>query len=339
MTKNNHKNDLCADAKLIFNPTAGVNPDAVSRLEEIIDCLSHHNISVNIRMINHKAKAKKIAEDAVRDGYKLVIAMGGDGTIENAARGILGTKTTLGVLPDGTYNNFSRNLGIPQDLDGACALLTEGQSRKIDAGQIKTPDAKRFIFFEVATLGIGSNLMQDAEAIAKEGKIHIVDALKTILTYKSPVLDITLDGDTHIHTESLLVTVSNTRSFGQVYLAAPGASMVDGLLDICIYSKFNKPELITYFEEIANGRIHPDSRVERYQAKKVRILTDPEIEVMGDDTMVGKSPAKIRVLPGALRVIAPKQIKKPTEFLEPLEKTEHPEPDGSHSLNAESHPI
>ena len=103
----------------------------------------------------------------------------------------------------------------------------------------------------------------------------------------------------------MLVTITNTPITGIKNLVAPDASMEDGLLDISVYPGFSKAELLNYFIKTAHEGTTPDGRIQRYRAKKIKVKTSPKLDISSEGIIVGKGTAWIKLLPGAMRVIAP----------------------------------
>ena len=127
-------------------------------------------------------------------GYRTVVVLGGDGTIEAAARALVKTKTRLGILPGGTENNLVENLGIPEDIDAAIQLLRDGQTRKIDIGQIKVTK-KKMTFIELAAVGLVAQILPDAKKMP-DGSISKIGAvIGEIVQYKMPRLKLAIDGE------------------------------------------------------------------------------------------------------------------------------------------------
>lgn len=292
-------------AKLICNPGAGDGKDFTSRLEQVTRWLESDGRRVDVALAHPKAMATPIARAAARRGYELVIAMGGDGTIEAVMRGLVGTKTHLGILPVGTFNNVAKSLGIPEDLEAACALLLDGPTRRLDMGRVKTRKKGKFRFFELAAIGLTAAVYPQTKNITKGNLGQLRDAISTLLHYQTPKVKLLLDGESSIETETMLVTVSNTPAFGANFLVAPQASLEDGLLDISVYPNFTKADLLAYFARVAREGYFEDSRIQRYRAHKLKIQAKPKQEIMADGIMLGSGKASIRVSKGALRVVAP----------------------------------
>src|SRR3982074_2921373 len=137
-------------ALLIINSKSGPNHDSILRVRELVDLLSTHGIGADVRVKLHKSQARREARMAAKAGYPLVVAGGGDGTVASVARGLVGSKTVLGVIPLGTYNNVATSLGIPVDADQACALIAAAPVRAVDVGEVRTKGMKRpRVFLEV----------------------------------------------------------------------------------------------------------------------------------------------------------------------------------------------
>ncbi len=303
--------------KLIANPGAGDVLEAASRIEQVRRNLLDYGLKVDLALAHPKNEAIPIARKAVKDGYDVVIAMGGDGTLGAVIRGIAGSKVKLGIIAAGTENDIARSLGIPEDLKEACALIASGHTRKLDLGQVSTKKKKKFYFFMVAAIGLTATIYPMISEV-REGKLSgIKDAITTLLKYKTkPKVFLTLDDESKIEVETMLVTVANTPISGAKNLVAPDASMEDGLLDIAVYPEFSKAGLLAYFANTANEGSTPDGTIQRYQARKIKVKTSPKLEVAAEGIILGKGTARIKVLPGALRVIAPEPgpgAEKPAE--------------------------
>jgi len=301
------KNNRSILVKLIANPGAGDALLAAARLEQVTQFLEADGLKVDVALAKPKKEAIPIARKAVKDGYDVVIAMGGDGTLGAVIRGIAGSKVKLGIIAAGTENNIAKSLGIPEDLKEACALIASGHTRKLDLGQISTKKRKKFYFFMVAAIGLTATIYPEISDVPNGKLGGIKDAVMTLLKFKSkPMVYLTLDDESKIEVETMLVTVANTPVSGAKNLVAPDASMEDGLLDIAVYPNFSKAELISYFVRSSNVNATPDGRIQRYRARKIKIKTSPKLDVAAEGIILGKGTAQIKIIPGALRVLAPK---------------------------------
>lgn len=291
--------------KLIFNPNAGApggNPSAL--LERIVTKLVDLGLKVNVTLAPRK-KAAAAARRAVKDGYQTVIAVGGDGTIEAVASGLVGTKARLGIIPVGTYNNVAKSLGVPEDLDAACELVKKHPKRRVDVGQVNGPNGKLY-FMEEIGVGLTADIFPEVKDVHKLNLEKVTNAVKTFVSFQPPHFTLNLDGESVVESDTLVVTVFNSPAYGVNFLEAPEASVEDGLLEVRLYPGFSKAELVQYFASIMNGKTVADTRVQRYRARKVKIKADPPQEAVADNISLGRGTVKARVLRKALRVIAPK---------------------------------
>jgi diacylglycerol kinase (ATP) len=291
-------------AKLIANPGAGKASDSANNLKLVIGHLKENGLKVDVALAKPKEEATSIAKQAIKDGYKTVIAMGGDGTIEAVMRGMIGSKARLGIVPAGTENNIAKSLGIPKDLQEACALIASDNMLKLDVGQVTTKKGKKFIFFEMATIGLSAAVYPEANKAASGKLSSIKTAAMTFIHQETrPKVFLTLDEESKVEVETMLVMVSNTPVFGKNFLVAPGASLQDGLLDISVYPDFSKVELIRYYAAVMDEGYSGDGKVEHYQAHKLKVKASPKLDVMADGVALGKGTVTIKIRPGALRVI------------------------------------
>jgi diacylglycerol kinase (ATP) len=309
--------------KLIANPGSGDPVEATTRLEQVTRCLLDQGVNVDVALAHPVKEAVPIAKKAVKNGYSTVIAMGGDGTVSAVIRGIAGSEVHLGIIAAGTENDIATSLGIPTDIKEACVLIASDHTRDLDIAQISTKEKKKFVFFMVTTVGLTTTLYPDIKDVPHGDLSNIKDAFLTFLHAKpDPKVFLTLDDESRIEVETMLVTITNTPVIGAKNLVAPDASMDDGLLDIAVYPNFSKAELLAYFAKSANERLTSDRKIQRYRARKIKIKTDPKLDIAAEGILLGKGSAKIKVLPRALRVIAPEPgigtEKPPSETQEEL---------------------
>ncbi len=164
------KKDRSNQVKLIVNPGAGNPTQTARKLKLVIGFLEKNGLDVKVAYAKPKRKAAPIAERAVKNGYEVVVAMGGDGTIEAVMRGIMGSKVRLGVIASGSQNNIAGSLGIPDDLEEACALIASANTLKLDVGEVRIKNGKSVYFFEMTTVGIGAAIYPSSNKVV-HGKL------------------------------------------------------------------------------------------------------------------------------------------------------------------------
>ena len=300
--------------KLIANPGAGNAAKSAENLKNACLYLQELGLNVDVALARPKKVTGSILKKSLEKGYDTVIVMGGDGTIETLFRALISSragrasKTKIGILPSGTYNNIAKSIGIPDDLREACRLISDGSVRKMDLGQVTVAKKKPFYFFELTAIGLIAALYPDGVGI-QQGRIESIKGLVTKLLkhHAHPTVRLTLDGERKIKVNTLLVTVSNTPAFGMNFLVSPQASLQDGLLDVSIYPTFTKTELIGYFAKVMNEGVDKDQNIQRYRVHNLKVKASPKLLVMADGEMLGKGTVWVKMLPGALRMIAPQQ--------------------------------
>ena len=314
------KKNKIVRVKLIANPGAGDASKADSRLTLVTRYLLDAGLKVDVALAHPKEEATQIARKAVKAGYKVIVAMGGDGTIGAVIRGIARSKVKLGIISAGTFNDIATSLGIPEDLKEACALIASGHTRKLDLGQISTPKRKKIYFFNLAAIGLLATIFPAAKK-GSEGKLSSVKAaISTFLKFDSKTtVSLTLNDESKIEVETMLVTITNTPLSGAKNLIDPDASLDDGLLDVAVYPGFSKAELVAYLAQTAHEGKTSDGTIQRYRARKIKVKASPKLDVAAEgDIMLGKGTARIKVFPGALRVFMPESgtgAEKPQEEL------------------------
>jgi len=317
------KKDKVIHAKLIANPGAGKPEETPRQLELATRYLLEHGIEVDVALAKPKEEATPLARQAVKDGYDMVIAMGGDGTLEAVLRGMVGRKTPMGIIPTGTQNNIAKSLGVPTDMEQACALIAARHIRKLDVGRVKVKNGKKLFFFELTAVGLVAALYPKANKLAN-GQLSKLKDVALTLIHLEPEVDVflTLDDESKIKVKTPLVVVSNAPMFGANFLVAPDASLKDGLLDISVYPDFSKTELLAYFARIRSGNLAVNEKVQRYRAHKIEIKTKPKMDVMADGVMLGKNKVEIKSKPAAVWMITPEDevappalVKTPAEEL------------------------
>ena len=244
---------------------------------------------------------------ATGDGRPLVAA-GGDGTFHTIARALLDlgggdprAVPALGILPLGSVMNVARSLAIPRELEGAVRVIAGGHERSIDVGEIRGWGP----FLEAVAVGLHAELFAEAAALDAGDARAPLRAIRTALGYRPSRLTLGLDGGRTVRTRALVTSISNGPFAGLGFTVAPGARLDDGLLDVRVFERFSRWELIRHFWSITAGRRRYEPRVRTLRTATVRLQGASPLRVRADGEDVGTTPVELRVRPGALRVIAP----------------------------------
>jgi YegS/Rv2252/BmrU family lipid kinase len=290
--------------RLIFNPKSGMTKKIAS-LEEVVESLRRHGLQAEVTVKTSGKVARAAAKAAAENKETLVIAAGGDGTIEDVATQLVGSETVLGILPIGTRNNLARELGIPLELDQACALLAAGITRKIDVGRVKANEKPEVEYFlESAGIGLSAIVLPAGQEVRKGRLAKLPSALRRLFEFKPGAVEVELDNGERIIANSSLVTVSNAPLLGMNYMIAPDADMDDGLLDIAVYDGMTGTDLTKYFLKTTGGRRAYDPNVRFFRSRRVVIRSNQSLPIAADtDVVPERKTLEIEIVPGAISAV------------------------------------
>jgi diacylglycerol kinase (ATP) len=307
---------------VIFNPASGRGRGR-RRIERYRRLLEESLERVSFGTTTGPGGERELAERAVDDGYDVVVAVGGDGTWSNVADRLLASgreDVAFGILPAGTGNDFGRNLGYdPGDAARAVRVLAEGHVRQVDVGRLETPsapdrapeaqEARHFL----NVIGFGFDVaVIDAAAGARfleGGVLYKATALQQLFRFRGFDCRIETEDGRERSGQHLMLTVSNARFFGGGFPIAPDAHVADGLLHACRIADASPFTRFRLFNMAERGRHVRSERVEILDAPGFRLEFDapPRFEMDGEVRRASGPTLDVRVLPAALRVVAPQQ--------------------------------
>jgi diacylglycerol kinase (ATP) len=286
---------------VIFNPAArGEKSQRIRRYLE-----TKAGPSVTLAPTQQAGEARHLAARAVTDGYRMIVAAGGDGTINEVINGIGTSGVALGVLPLGTVNVFARELAIPLRVKAAWAVIEDGHPRTIDLARAESNGVTRY-FVQLAGVGVDARAVRAASWELKKriGPLSYVWAgLKTI-SLAHPRIEVSANGNGPVG--GVAVLVGNGRYYGGPFALFPRARMDDGLLDVCVFEKYGYLDALRYTPAIMLG-MHIDLGGVKYFQTERLVCTAPHttpFELDGEDA--GDAPVTFSVVPRALRVVVPK---------------------------------
>jgi YegS/Rv2252/BmrU family lipid kinase len=288
--------------RVLLNPTsgakAGISTNGASE-DEIREVMARYHLGDDLVVTGSEEEAISATRDAVAEGYDVVAAAGGDGTVGTVACELLGKKTALGVLPLGSVMNMARMLEIPRDLDAAAEILATGRVRTVDVGE-----AKGQLFFEGGSVGLNAAVFREAQHVdADSGRSRaLLATLHALVSYRPPRMIVHLD-DRVFTTRALAISIANGPYSGLGFTVSPDASIDDGLLDVVVFSRFSRAQLVRHFGAIAFGRKREATEVRTYRSARVRIEGVHPLPCRADAHDLGMTPVEYVVRPGALRVI------------------------------------
>jgi len=298
-------------AKVIVNPVAGAH-STHRKWPLISQRLRDAGLSFDYTYTEGVGHATELARLAAIDGHRYLVAVGGDGTVNEIANGILSSTsppgTALGVVSTGTGSDFVRSVGISQDYATACSCLTSPRRLIIDVGVVEyMNDGKpeRRFFVNGAGAGFDAEVVKTTERLPKYfgGTIPYVGGLlRSLFGYKNK--SVVLRVEDKVETKRILSTVvSNGCYFGGGMRVAPQAELADGLLDVMTVDDMGKFELLKAFPTIYKGThiTHPKVRMEK--ATHITIESSEQVLVHADGELLGEAPASFWLMPAALSIV------------------------------------
>jgi diacylglycerol kinase (ATP) len=255
---------------------------------------------------------RELARQAVDDGAGLIVAVGGDGTVNEVASGIAGLGgVELAVIPRGTGIDFVRTFGIPRKLEGAVEVALAGHSREIDAGRVGyrawSGEAAEAWFFNVAGVGMSGAVAKRTNESSKAlgGKIsYLWSTLAVFARWQNTDVRVSVDDETR-RGRMLEVVVANGRYLGGGMMMCPEASPDDGLFDVLLIGDITKRDLVQTLPKIYRGTHLPHPKAELLRGRTVAVDSDQPLPVQLDGEQPGTTPARFELVPRALRLRVP----------------------------------
>jgi YegS/Rv2252/BmrU family lipid kinase len=298
-------------AKVIINPAAGANK-TYRKWPQLSRLLSHIGLSFDHKYTEGSGHAIELAREAASDGYRYLVAVGGDGTVHEVANGILHTGNTgevsLGIVSTGTGSDFARSTGISRDYVNACSSLMSPNRRIIDAGIIeyhKNGAKTRRFFVNAAGIGFDAAAVESTEKIPKYfgGTIpYLTGLLRTLAGYKNKLVKMNID-DSNESGKILSLMVANGNYLGGGMRIAPDAAMSDGVLDVVIIGDVGKLDLLKSLPMIYKGTHGNHSKVTIRRAATVSVESSERLPVHADGELLGEGPVSFRLVPSALSIV------------------------------------
>jgi len=289
-------------AMVIANPTSG-NGRCGKAIPEIQRILNEKGIRYSFFISRYSGYTEELARKAKGDGFQMVVACGGDGTVNEVVNGIVGTGIILGIIPMGRGGDLASNLAISKDIATAISNIHEGFFKNLDVVRV---NGDRY-YLGVGGIGFDSEVNRWVNEGLRfiRGKVaYTIAAIARIPVLKYKRVRISFDeGD--FDGDILLVAFGNTRSYGGGMYITPDAEMDDGLLDICLIGKINRLRLLYVFPRVFRGTHTGVSGVMSYRSRHLSVESDTPLDLYGDGEFICKTPFSMEVVPGVLNVIAP----------------------------------
>jgi YegS/Rv2252/BmrU family lipid kinase len=259
--------------------------------------------------------AIELTRAAIRSGYEMIVAVGGDGTNNEVVNGFfaddapVNPEAVFGVICSGTGSDLIKTLDIPRDFREAAPLLAGRDAKPTDVGKMvlrdhQSRDVTRY-FINIASFGVGGEVDDRVNRTSKAlgGRISFLWAsLRGTLAYKNKAVSISLDGGAPLDRRIFNVAVANGRFFGAGMQTAPRATVDDGLFDVVVLGDLSFAEQLKLSRLIYRGEHLSMAKVESYRARTVSATSNDRVLLDVDGEQPGMLPARFELLPGALRV-------------------------------------
>jgi YegS/Rv2252/BmrU family lipid kinase len=290
---------------IVLNPTAR-SETAQRRQREVRDLPG----GSSIRITQGPGDATRLTREAVVEGSRVIVAAGGDGTINEVINGLVGTDAALGILPMGTVNVLARELRIPITIRGAWKIIEAGRSQTIDlirADYQWEGQGQTRYFVQLAGAGLDAQIVREVSWEQKRfwGALsYAFEAVRSMVAMDEPPrLTVRIDGEETI--ESSLALIGNGTYYGGPIPVFRKASLTDGRMDICLFKSGGCLDLLRFLQAVVCGT-HISTRGVTYQHGRVVEITAPvPVPVQLDGEFVGYTSLRMEIQPRALKIIVP----------------------------------
>ena len=288
---------------LIINPVSGTESKK-NIPEEVAAAFDQKKYDVIIRITGYPDHATEIAREAVKNRFTYVLTAGGDGTVNEVAKALVHSETTLGIIPFGSGNGLARELGIPMDSEKAIDIILKGNRRTIDYGV-----ANDHIFFCTCGFGFDAFISDRFAEEKKRGPLgYVRNILESAVDFKSEEYELTYDEGT-ITERAFVLTCANASQYRNEAYIAPGASMDDGKMNVSLLKPLHALEIPQTTLQLFTKNIDKNSKMTTLITQKLTIKRTRAgmMHVDGEPVETEKEIA-VKIVPGGLRVFAPTHI-------------------------------
>ncbi len=286
----------------IINPISGKNRNPQKLQQWIRTIFAPFEGRFEIRYTRYRGHATEIAQQCAAEGARIVVAVGGDGTINEIARGLVQTKTALGVVPAGSGNGFARNMGIPLEQQEAIRSLLQPGFRRIDVGQL---DGHYFI--NVAGMGLDATIAMNFEHFGMRGPLpYFIVGVREYFRFRPEKVEIHLNGQV-LERTPLLLSIANAPQYGNGAVIAPHAVPDDGQMELCILNPISLAKTIVNLHRLFNATIDQLEEMEIIPVQEMTIRRHRYRTIHTDgDPHEADPQLHFQVLPSALEVAVPR---------------------------------
>ena len=292
---------------LIANPNAGRGTvsKALPRVERV---LTAANLDYRVVLTTHPGHATEAARQALGNGERYLVAVGGDGTVHEVVNGMVcdgepvAADAVLGVVAAGSGCDFVRSFGLPPDVEQAAAQLTGDEVRTIDVGTVTCADGNARCFVNIAEAGLGGAVVAKAASLGRflGGARYAAGFWLTLPRFRPATVRLDASGQYHAW-RAFNVVVANCRFYGGGMQISPNSDPCDCLLDILVMTG-PKSDSFTTLPKVYKGAHLPHRNIAELRAAQLSIDAEPCFQVEADGEVLGVTPASFGIIPGAIRL-------------------------------------
>src|SRR4030043_396086 len=308
------ENPVLKEWYAIVNPNAG-NGKGKRDWDRISGLFEKENIPVYSQFTQKKGHAIDSARKAINTGFRKIISVGGDGTLNEVVNGVFTQEycspkeITVGMMPVGTGNDWGRMFGIPLVYEGAVNVIRENKLMLHDIGVVSyhsgSEEHKRY-FINIAGLGFEALVVKKTNKQKDKGRssqaIYFYNLLSSLISYKNIKSDIIIDGKKRT---SIIfsINVGNGRYCGGGMRQTPDALPDDGLLDITVIREMGRIEIIKSLKLLYDGTILSHPKIDGYRSNNLRVESESLLYLEADGESLGHTPAEFSIIPSAINVV------------------------------------
>jgi len=299
---------------VIVNPNAG-NGEGKKSWKKISELLKKEDLPFTAEFTEKRGHAIVLTLDGITAGFRKIITVGGDGTLNEVVNGVFLNKEcstreiSLALIPIGTGNDWSRMFGIPRDYEKAIKIIRDNKLMLHDIGLIsffEGSEKKNRFFINIAGLGFESVVIKRTNTHKEKGcsgkGIYFYNLLRCLLSYKTTRAQIIIDSE-KINADIFSINIGNGKYCGGGMRQTPNALPDDGLLDVTIIKGIGKIEIIRNLKILYDGSILNHPKIDGYRCKSLKIVSDSLIYAEADGELLGHTPMEFSVIPASVNIV------------------------------------
>ena len=286
--------------KFIVNPISGKGKqkDIESIIHENIDTKKHE---YSVRFTERQGHAKELCKQAITDGYAAVIAVGGDGTVNEIASECIGKNTVLGIIPTGSGNGFAYHLGMKKNIKESILQLNNATIKTVDSCT-----ANSMPFVNISGIGFDAHIANLFQNLEKRGFWNYIKLIFKEINYKAKEYTLHYDGKSK-KVKAMFISSANASQYGNNFHISPKSKLDDGLIDFVIVQDMPKRMIPQFLIKMKNGKIENSKFVEIIQSKEMEIFSDEKIiHLDGEPKEINES-VLIKNNPRTLKILIPNE--------------------------------